>query len=151
MWALIWGSLSVTFSVTIMRIAWAKAEKTLPFLHFNWNEGRRYLSFGVYLTGQMFVNYINFRIDQLLVGYLLGAIALGYYNMAFRLAVAPFMRINSILTAVAFPAFSLVQDDQALLKRGFMKMIGLCYISECARSRWHGSTHAIRSLENKAV
>lgn len=124
-WALIWGSLSVTFSITIMRIAWAKAEKMLPFLHFNWNEGRRYLSFGVYLTGQAFVNYINFRIDQLLVGYLLGPIALGYYNMAFRLAIAPFMRINSIVTSVAFPAFSLVQDDRALLKRGFMKMIAL--------------------------
>ncbi|MDQ3563926.1 MAG: MOP flippase family protein [Pseudomonadota bacterium] len=124
-WALIWGSLSATFSLTMMRIAWGKAEKMLPFLHFNWNDGRRYLSFGVYLSGQTFVNYINFHIDQLLVGYLLGPIALGYYNIASRLAIAPFMRIHRMFAAVAFPAFSLVQDDQALLKRGFMKMIGL--------------------------
>lgn len=124
-WALVCGSLSATFSLTIMRVAWAKTANKLPSFHFNWQDKRGYLSFGIYRAAALFVNHLNSRIDQLLIGSLLGPIALGYYNIAFRLAIAPIMKINSILTTVAFPAFSSVQDNRGLLKKGFMTMIGL--------------------------
>ncbi len=123
-WALIWGNLALTFSLTIMRIAWAKTANMLPSLHFNWQDKKGYLSFGSYRVASHFVNNFNSRIDQLLIGYLLGAVAVGYYNIAFRLAIAPSIKINSILTTVAFPAFSSVQDNQGLLRKGFIKMIG---------------------------
>lgn len=123
-WALICGSLSVTFSLTIMRIAWAKHANRLPSLHFNWQDQKGYLSFGIYRAAALFINHVNSRIDQLLIGSLLGPIALGYYHIAFRLVIAPIMKINSVLTTVAFPAFSTVQDNTVLLKKGFMKMIG---------------------------
>ncbi|MGH8612522.1 MAG: MOP flippase family protein [Gammaproteobacteria bacterium] len=124
-WALIWGDLSTTLSLTIMRVAWAKTARMLPSLHFNWQDKRGYLSFGSYRMATLFINQIHSRIDLLLIGALLGPIVLGYYNIAFRLAMAPIMKINSILTTVAFPAFSSVQDNEVLLKKGFMKMIGL--------------------------
>ncbi len=123
-WALIWGNLGLTFSLTIMRIAWARTASMLPSLHFNWQDKRGYLSFGSYRVASQFVSNLNSRIDQLLIGYLLGPVAVGYYNIAFRLAIAPSTKINSILTTVAFPAFSSAQDNPGLLKRGFIKMIG---------------------------
>lgn len=123
-WALVFGSLSATFSLTIMRVVWAKTTDKLPLFHFNWADKRGYLSFGIYRAAALFVNQLNSRIDQLLIGSLLGPVALGYYNIAFRLVIAPITKINSVLTIVAFPAFSSVQDRKDLLKNGFMKMIG---------------------------
>jgi O-antigen/teichoic acid export membrane protein len=84
---------------------------------------KRFLSFGLYQMGERLINKLNWNIDYLLIGRFLGAQALGYYFMAYNLMLKPILRINPIITGVAFPALAEIQHDTLQLKRYFLKMI----------------------------
>jgi lipopolysaccharide exporter len=85
----------------------------------------RYLHFGLSLMGGNVLNYINSRIDQILIGSLLGPLALGYYSMAFNLVLQPINKINPILTQVAFPVLTRFRDQPDKLKAGYLNMLNL--------------------------
>jgi O-antigen/teichoic acid export membrane protein len=91
---------------------------------FNWNPTSvgKYLSFGGLRLAAMLANSINARIDQLVIGSLMGAAPLGVYNVAHRLVLDPVQRINPKVTRVAFPVFSLAQTEPERLQRGFLRM-----------------------------
>jgi PST family polysaccharide transporter/teichuronic acid exporter/lipopolysaccharide exporter len=84
-----------------------------------------YLGFGLYRTGAMSLNFFNMRVAQLFIGVLLGAQALGYYSVASSLVVQPVQKLTPVLTRVAFPVFSQVQDDMERLRRGYLQMVRL--------------------------
>lgn len=86
---------------------------------------RSYLAFGGFRLAATAVNGINTRMDQLVIGTLMGAGPLGLYNVAQRLALEPVQRIVPIVSRVALPLFSLAQDQPARLRRGYMRMNGL--------------------------
>lgn len=88
-------------------------------LRLNFAEIAPIVKFGLFQTGSGVVNYLGNRLDQFMIGALLGPQALGYYAMAWLLIVEPVYRINPIITSVAFPIFAQRQDDLAALKRGF--------------------------------
>ena len=88
-------------------------------LIFRYEEIRSIVRFGVYQTGTGLVNFIGNRVDQVLIGALLGPQALGYYSLAWTLVVDPVYRISPIITTVAFPVFARRQHDRAALVRGF--------------------------------
>lgn len=90
---------------------------------FQYKSIKRFLSFGLYQMGERLINKFNWNIDYLLIGRFLGASALGYYSMAYNLMLKPIRRFNPIVTTVAFPALSEIQDDTPQLKRYFLKMI----------------------------
>lgn len=122
-WSLVWGGLINVVIRTGLLIGWGWHAKWQPKLYFKWSDMHGYLSFGLYRVGAMVANQINSRADQILIGVLMGPVALGYYNIAFRLVMEPIQKISPILTSVAFPVFSIIQDDTARLKRGFIQMI----------------------------
>ena len=61
----------------------------------------------------------------MIIGSLLGADALGFYNLAWNLIIQPISRINPVLTRVAFPVFAKLQMDREALKSGYLKMLRL--------------------------
>lgn len=122
-WSLVWGGLSNTAIRTGGLIGWGWHAKWRPKLYFRWSDMQGYLSFGLCRVGAMLANQLNSRADQILIGALMGPVALGYYNIAFRLVMEPIQKINPVLTSVAFPVFSIIQDDTRRLKSGFLRMI----------------------------
>jgi len=124
-WSLIFAQLGlhVAKSLALILVAWR--QNWLPRLHFSFNEIREHFFFGLHRVGAMVANQFNSRVDQLVIGSLLGPVALGYYNMGFRIVMQPIQRINPILTQVAFPVFSMIQEDNEKLKKAFLKMIRL--------------------------
>ncbi|QTA83259.1 polysaccharide biosynthesis protein domain-containing protein [Desulfonema limicola] len=124
-WSLVLGSVSNSLFQTGFLIYSGWKRNILPNFHFKWSDTRGYLSFGFFRIGAMSSNYLNSRVDQLVIGSLIGLTELGYYNIAFRLTIEPIQKINPILTNVAFPVFSKIQDDNIRLKRAFFKMIKL--------------------------
>jgi O-antigen/teichoic acid export membrane protein len=121
-WALIWGFIANTVLRTVLlaHVGWKRFR---PLWHFDRRDLKGYIQFGVFQVGERTANYLGQRLDQLLIGTLLGAQALGYYSFAFNLTVQPMYRINPILNKVAFPLFSRVQHDRAKLKAGYMKLV----------------------------
>lgn len=99
----------------------------LPRLHFSIKEIKSYLSFGAFQMGERTVNYLSANIDYIIIGRFLGPAALGFYTLAYRLITFPLNKINPVITRVAFPAFSKIQDDNTRMRRGYCKAIN--YIS----------------------
>jgi len=76
-------------------------------------------SFGVNILGSNLLGYVNRRADNLIIGYVLGAELLGFYEVAYRLFKAGTGLISNAVSSVAFSTFSRLQDDPARMRQGF--------------------------------
>lgn len=94
-----------------------------PKLHFNIKEIRSYLSFGAFQMGERTLNYLSANVDYIIIGRILGPASLGYYTIAYNLMLTPLTKINPVLTRVAFPTFSRVQNDNFKIRQGYCKII----------------------------
>jgi len=123
-YSLIWGQLAGTSARVLMllSIGWRNWR---PGIHFSRRDLRGYLSFGLYQMGERSINYLNSNLDYLLIGSMLGAKSLGYYTLAYNLIIRPSSIINPVITKVAFPVFSRVQNETAKIKREYLKVLQL--------------------------
>ena len=95
----------------------------LPQLHFQLREVRNYLGFGIYQTGERVLNYFTANVDYIIIGRFLGPASLGFYTLAYNLMTFPLHKINPIVTRVAYPAFSKLQQDNVKIREGYCKII----------------------------
>jgi O-antigen/teichoic acid export membrane protein len=93
-----------------------------PRMHLRRRDLDGYLSFGAYQMGERTANYVGSNLDYALIGGFLSQGALGIYSVAFRLITIPQLRLNPILTRVAYPVFAKRQDDNRALQRGFLEL-----------------------------
>jgi len=95
--------------------------------HFTWSStaARELFGYGAGLTGFNIVNYWARSADKLLIGNLLGSVALGLYSRAYSLMLLPLTQIVSVVTPVMFPAMSAIRDDQERLRGVYLRMISL--------------------------
>ncbi len=120
--SLIFGQLIRSlFTVSILFVIFRK--KWLPKFHFNIKEIKSYLSFGAFQMGERTVNYLNANIDYIIIGRFLGPEPLGFYRLAYRVITFPLTKLNPVITKVAFPAFSKIQDDNSRMRNGYCKVI----------------------------
>ena len=84
-----------------------------------WKHARELWSFSIWLTFSEIVNTLNWRFDQLLIGWILGRTSLGYYTVGANLASLPTREAISPLTRTLFPAFSALQHDKARLRSAY--------------------------------
>lgn len=85
---------------------------------------RELLGFSAYRPAARILNYWGQRVDQLLVGRLLGASALGMYSQAFRLARLPVAGVSRGLVDVMFPSLALIQEDRARVGAAYLRTTG---------------------------
>lgn len=80
------------------------------------------LRFGWHMVGIELIGYAGRNADTLLIGTRSGAAALGLYNRAYQLLMAPLGQLRAPTTQVALPVLSRLQDDQerwaAYVRRG---------------------------------
>jgi len=80
--ALVWGQL-VNAGCKATMLAGTGFSAWRPRFRLRRDDLKGYTSFGLYQMGERSINYFNSRLDQLLIGALLGAQTLGYYHLAF--------------------------------------------------------------------
>jgi len=124
-YSLVLGQVVLQLVKSFMLFGVALIRNWTPRFHFKLNETTFFVRFGVYRVLAMSANQFNSRSDQLMIGALLGPVALGFYNVAFRVIYLPIQKISPILTQVAFPFFAKIQDDTPRLKRVFLKYANL--------------------------
>lgn len=73
--------------------------------------GSRIWKFTAPILGSGLLSKFYENADYLVVGKVLGAVSLGYYTLAFRLAMLINERISSSINRAAFPAFATLKDD----------------------------------------
>lgn len=96
-----------------------------PFPAFNPEYVRELLGFGKWVTGSSILFFLYSEGDDALVGYLLSATALGFYQTAYRLSNAPATEISQVISGVVFPAFSSLQEDMAKLREAYFRTLQL--------------------------
>lgn len=80
-------------------------------------------NFGVSIVGNNLLVVVMQRSDDFLIGLYLGPTLLGYYTIGYRLLLITISLVTGIINAVAFPAFSRLQDSPERMRRAFYQVI----------------------------
>jgi PST family polysaccharide transporter/lipopolysaccharide exporter len=120
-WSLVVGYLfGVTTNTLILLFIGFK--KYRPRLRFKFSEIRKYLTFGMYQMANNTISILAMKVDQIIIGRLLGVQTLGIYYFASNLAHQPISKIAPIFKKVLFPVFSKIQAETDKLQSGFLKL-----------------------------
>ena len=123
-WSLVYGRLFGVFMGVL--IAWGQSTWRPKFI-FNIKKFKELFRFGIHAMSVNILTYFGTNVDYIIVGRFLGASPLGIYTMAYNLVTLPRRKLSSVITGVAFPAFSRIQDQHERFARNYLKM--LTYIS----------------------
>ncbi|HEY7483814.1 MAG TPA: lipopolysaccharide biosynthesis protein [Streptosporangiaceae bacterium] len=124
-----WGAMSLA----VGRLTGALASGVLLVIYspvplrfgFNRAAARALLAFGLPLAGSSVIVFAVTSVDQLIVGNVLGATALGFYVLAFNLSSWPVGMFSQPVRSVAPAAFARLQHDPPAMRRTFLAAAGL--------------------------
>jgi PST family polysaccharide transporter/lipopolysaccharide exporter len=121
-WALVFGKISgdiIRTSVSYLIHSYR------PRLRFKESLGRELFGYGKWLMGSGAILFLIKQGDDAFVGWFLGASALGFYQVAYRLSNAPATEVSNVLQRVLLPTYSKIQDDTRKLRESYFKMVKL--------------------------
>lgn len=100
-----------------------------PLLTFSLRDAKDHLKFGIYNLGDGILGFVQFNSDNIFIGGLLGVEQLGFYTIAYQLAIFPINKLNPIILQVAYPILAKMKDSSADLKKSYLKILD--FISYC--------------------
>lgn len=113
-WALVFGLVARSLVQVVMSYT---LHSYRPSLRFEGGQARDLFSFGRWIFGSHVIAILIRQGDHALVGRLVGATGLGYYQMATHISVAPATEIADQVCQVAFPTFAKVQDRREVIAK----------------------------------
>jgi len=119
-WSLV--SQMMTFTLANTVLVWMISSWRPKFV-FSLNAIKDIFHFSINITAFRILNYFGRNVDYLLIGKFLGAQALGYYTLAYKLMLVPLQNFTWIVNRVMFPAYSKIQDDKERVRKAYMKVI----------------------------
>ncbi|WP_281194379.1 lipopolysaccharide biosynthesis protein [Halorubrum sp. F4] len=96
-----------------------------PRIEFDLELGRDMFDFGKWMFVSSILVFITGQGDDAFVGWYFTATTLGFYQIAYRISNAPATEVTSVISRVAFPAFSKVQNDTVRLREGYLRTLQL--------------------------
>jgi len=164
-WALITQQLAV---YTVSLVLLTGFSRWRPRLMFSRQTLRELRSFGSHASGTILMNQLTYNTDNVLIGRVLGASALGLYTFGYSLIMLPVTRIASPLVQVLYPVFSRIQDDLPRLSSLWLRslrmmaaitlpaMLGLIVVAPEAIDvvfghRWHNATPIVQILATVGI
>jgi len=119
-WALVFGYLTGSFMSFVMSYVFHPYR---PKLRMNWKKAKELLDFGKWIWGSTILIFLITQGDDIFVGKMLGATALGFYQMAYKLSNLPATEITHAISLVTFPAYAKLQDDLPRLREAYLKVL----------------------------
>jgi O-antigen/teichoic acid export membrane protein len=96
-----------------------KASTWRPQLRFSVAHFRELFQVGWPIVGFNFLHFLNSRADDLLIGYFLGSISLGYYSIAYRILSVMQQLLVQTSQKIALPTFARLQNDLEQFRQAF--------------------------------
>lgn len=121
-WALVAQSLvleAVTVALLWTLVSWR------PRRRFSARCFRELVGFGGSYTGIRILSFLQQNADNFLIGVILGATALGYYVVGYRVLLVMDILIVATISRVALSTFSKLQRDRQRLHAALYKAVGL--------------------------
>jgi len=117
-WALVAQTISQVVAAAVVMwvmVGWR------PSRHWEWSAIRELMSFGTQVMGISLLTFLNRRSGELLVGVLLGPVALGLYSVAMKILVFGMDLLLWNVQKVALPVFSRVAEQPRRLARAYLR------------------------------
>jgi lipopolysaccharide exporter len=128
----IFGTLfSVAFSTVFYLLVFLKKRYWFPTLHFQLEEVKKHYRFGFYVTAKSFVNFFGRRIDELIIGKMLGTETLGIYFLGKNTIEKFSQLIYNSVSKITFPLFSKLKTNKKKLGETYMNL-SMIFISPSA-------------------
>jgi PST family polysaccharide transporter len=83
-----------------------------PRLIFKIHCFKNLFGFSSYVLLSNFLNYFNRNADNIIIGKVLGATLLGYYDLAYNFMLKPLQYVSFTTAKALFPALSRIQEDK---------------------------------------
>lgn len=121
-WSLAWGRLAGNLVNGLLHFALAPAR-----FRPGWDGAvaRRLVASGLPLAGALLCATAVYNVDYLVIGRVLGPVALGLYVMAFNLSSWPVSMFTEAVGRVSVAGFARLQDDVPALRRAFTRSLTL--------------------------
>ena len=119
-WSIVFGNF-IQYISSMILIFWAIRKELPKKLSFNKKIFTELFSFGFYVMAENILWSVLSRVFSLLIAIFHGTYALGLYNMASRLTDSVLTVLNTVISRMALPLFSHVQDDKEKLGDIFAK------------------------------
>ncbi len=94
-----------------------------PRLRWDGDQIRTLYSFGKWISGSSLIIFLITQGDDILVAKLMGAAALGLYQMAYLLANTPATQVTHLLSEVSFPVYAQIQHEPFRLRAAFFRAL----------------------------
>ncbi|MFC1620016.1 MOP flippase family protein [Candidatus Neomarinimicrobiota bacterium] len=118
-WSLVFQSLAIALVTTVLLWVFSSWR---PRWIFRWDNLRSVARYSLNLLGFNIINYLARNAPYLLIGRFLGAEALGYYTLAYKIILYPLQNISYLLARVMFPAFSRLQKQLERFRRSYLRV-----------------------------
>lgn len=119
-WAIVVGFVLSQFAVTLWYWWIAKWRPGWPI---QLAKGRELMGYGLNITATRVLWHLYMNADKLIIGRLLGAHAVGIYDVARSLSNLPTSQIAGVATNIASPVYARLQDDRAALGSAMMGLV----------------------------
>ncbi len=94
-----------------------------PRLSSDFVKAKELFGFGKWVLGSSILVFLLTQGDDIFVGKLLGATALGFYQMAYRISNMPATEYSHLIATVMFPAYSKLQAKLPSLREAYLKVL----------------------------
>lgn len=121
-WALVFGVLA---GELVRCIVSYRIHPYRPHLNPDLKKAKELFGFGKWILGSSILIFIGAYLDNISVGRLLGATALGFYQMAYRISNMPATEITYVIANVAFPVYSKIKEDRLRLQQAYFRTMRL--------------------------
>jgi lipopolysaccharide exporter len=124
-WSLVWGQVIGVLTGTLL--SWILA-RWHPTWRFDRGATRSIVFFGTHIIMLETAGAFRNNVDYLLVGRILGAAALGYYSMAYRIPELLIRSLNNVLGNVSLASLAITQSDRQKMKKfyfGYIRFIAM--------------------------
>jgi lipopolysaccharide exporter len=119
-WALVLGSLAGNAAGFIVSYL---IHPYRPHLSSDFGKAKELFGFGKWILGANILIFLITQGDDIFVGKLLGATALGFYQLAYRISNMPSSETSRVISKVTFPAYSKLQNDLPKLREAYLKVL----------------------------
>jgi PST family polysaccharide transporter len=117
-WSLVLGGLAGEIGYVSLR--WVLC-RWHPSIRFSLKSLKDLRKFGLNVMAAKVVYYATVRLDNLMIGKFMSSAAVGFYNLGGRTVAQPADVVRLSLSRVILPAFSMIQDEEERLRRGFIR------------------------------
>lgn len=124
-WSLVWGQVLGVLTGAVL--SWILAGWR-PTWRFHSEASRSIVFFGFHIILLELAGALRNNVDYLLVGRVLGAAALGYYTMAYRIPELLIRSINHVLGNVSLAALAITQSDRPRMQKfyfGYIRFLAM--------------------------